>query len=165
MLDPALLDAVQSVARGNPALDPGSATSPSGSPTSSPSAKASGGSSSSSDPSGSSSSAEPGSDGSGDTGSSAAPSSEAKAARAWLEEFRAQAPTHTVAALPYGDLDVASVLSGPLPAVYQKAVALSSQALAGYGVDHPVPVVAPASGFLPETALLRVGTGTPVVLG
>lgn len=160
-VDPAVLDAAQSVARGNPTLDlspsPGSGGAknggdgPSGSPTPTPS---------------------PGS-GTDDGGQSASgpaaePSSAALAARRWLAEFRRQASARTVAALPYGDLDVASVLARPrspqVQEIYRRAAAQSRTALASYGVQKPTDLVAPTTGFLPDAALRRVRSPATVLL-
>ena len=70
-----------------------------------------------------------------------------------------------VAALPYGDLDVAAVLGGPLRALYTRAAGLSAATMPGYGVAAPLPVVAPTSGYLPQAALRRLDAQTPVLLG
>ena len=56
----------------------------------------------------------------GDVGSASEPSPEAVSARAWLDEVRRQAPTHTVAAVPYGDLDVAAALGTRLRGLYDR---------------------------------------------
>ena len=166
-VDPAVLDAAQSVARGNPPLDL------------SPSPGSGGGTSDGTGTSGSPSpSQSPGSgtgDGSGQSGSgrsgsgpAAEPSSSALAARRWLTEFRRQASDRTVAALPYGDLDVASVLARPrsprVQEIYRRAAAQSRTALASYGVQKPTDLVAPATGFLPDAALRRVRSPATVLL-
>ncbi len=169
-VDPSVLDAAQSVARDNPVIDPrptggssgsGAAASPSAGPSSAPSSDPS------TDPSPSGSQSGKGTGDGSDKGSDR-PSAAARAARAWLSEFRRQARDRTVAALPYADLDVAAVL-GQVPdigldALYRQAVGLSATTLAGYGVDQPTNVVAPASGYLPPAALRRIGDNTPVVL-
>ena len=92
------------------------------------------------------------------------PSAAAETARRWLEEFRLQAPARTVAALPYGDLDVAAVLGGPLRSLYARAADLSAATMPGYGVAAPLPVVAPTSGYMPRAALRRLNAETPVLL-
>ncbi|NUR07122.1 MAG: hypothetical protein HOQ45_08935 [Nocardioidaceae bacterium] len=152
VVDPAVLDAVESIARDNPKLDTGPTTDSSGdggstgpSPAPSPSA--------SDDPI----------DG-GDVGSSSEPSPEAQQARAWLDEFRQQAPLHTVMRVPYGDLDVASVLDSRMRATYRRASDLSAQAMARYGASAASAIVDPTTGSLPGKALRRVPTETPVLL-
>ncbi len=161
VVDPAVLDAARSVAQDNPKVDPGPAESPAGTGEASGSAEPS--------PSGTGTPSDGGS-GSGDdtdddVGPAAEPSSEAVAARAWLEEFRRQAPTHTVTAVPYGDLDVASVLSSRRRALYQRAEDLSAETMTGHGIERVTPVVDPVSATLPASALRRVDPSTPVVLG
>lgn len=160
VVDPAVLDAVQSVAQDNPRLDIGPAAgangqggSPSGSPSGTPQ-----------DSTSPAPSRTPGGE-HGDADESAAePSAAATRARAWLAEFRRQAPTHTVAALPYGDLDVAAVLDSPFGSLYERATSLGTATLKNHGLDDAFSVVAPVSGYLPETALGRVNAETPVML-
>ena len=161
VVDPAVLDAVASVARGNPALDPGpsgedrsgGASSPSASPSAQPST---------------SPSASPSSGATGDGSTSRRPSASAVRARRWLGEFRRQARRHAVAALPYGDLDLASVLTrsdaSGLQSLYIRATDASRASLAGLGIDGARPVVDPSSGYLPGTALARVPDDVPVIL-
>ena len=164
VVDPALLDAVQSVAQDNPRLDLSPSGAPTGGPSSSPSENASGGPSGASDGSSPSTGSSPGPDGTV-VGPVIGRSATAVRARRWLGEFRRQAPAHTVATVPYGDLDVASVLRSRLGSLYQRAVALSTQTLSGYGVTSVIPVVDPLNGSLPDEAVRRVDTQTPVVLG
>jgi hypothetical protein len=150
VVDPAVIDAARSVAQDNPILDTGpdggGDTSGSPSPTASTTP--------SEDPSGSTS-----------EGSAADPSPEAVAARAWLDELRRQAPTHTVMTVPYGDLDVAAALrSARTRNVYQRGGRLSTAALGELGVENAFPVINPVSGRLPASALRRIDAGTPVLL-
>ncbi len=131
LVDPAVLDAVRSIARGNPRIDasptgeqPTGSGSPAPSPASTPSETPDGtatdGSSPSSTPSGSpagtpdGTSSPTGDAPAGSDRSGGAPSAEAATAQSWLEEFRREAPLRSVAMLPYGDLDVAAALGGPL---------------------------------------------------
>ena len=157
VLDPAVLDAARSVAQDNPKVEPGPTTEEpepdgaSGSPEPSPSASAS--------PSDGSS------DDAGDPGSASLPSPEAVLAWDWLEEFRRQAPTHTVTTVPYGDLDVAAVLGTRLTDLYRQATALSAETMTSHGVEGGIPVVDPVRGRLPGAALRAVGPDTPVILG
>ena len=170
VVDPAVLDAARSVAQDNPKLDPGpDAGAGDGSGDGSGGGSGASGTPSPSGSSGAASSPAP-SDGSsggaaeGDVGSAAEPSTQAVAARAWLDELRRQAPTHTVTALPYGDLDVASVLDSRLHDLYQQANDLSAETMRGLGIEGATSVVAPVSGSLPAAALGRVDAGTPVLL-
>ena len=185
LVDPALLDAVSSVAHENPPIDSSpSQTQPSDQPSDQPSNQPSdqpsaGSGSASGSPSGSASgspsgspsgnvpspSATAGSSGTPSSGSPAVPSTAAENARSWLEEFRVQAPTRTVASLPYGDLDVAAALGGPVRSLYARAAGLSATTMPGYGVAAALPVVAPTSGYLPQAALRRLRIETPVLLG
>ena len=153
VVDPAVLDAARSVSQDNPQIAPGpdgSSESPSGSPTPSPS------SSTSPSPS-------DGSTDGGDVGSASEPSDQAVAARAWLEEFRRQAPTHTVTTVPYADLDVAAVLGTRLDDLYQQARKLSAETMTANGVDS-TGVVGPVDGRLPAKALRAVDQDTTVLL-
>ncbi|QWZ10772.1 hypothetical protein KRR39_20180 [Nocardioides panacis] len=156
VVDPAVLDAVTSVAQDNPKIDPGpDGSAGGGSPSASPS------------PSGSTSPSAGASTDQGDAGdvsSAAEPSPQAVAARAWLEEFRRQAPTHEVTTVPYGDLDVAAALGTPLAGLYQQATDLSALAMTALGLEAGTPVVDPVSGRLPDTALRDVDPRTPVLL-
>ncbi|MGZ4490645.1 MAG: DUF6049 family protein [Nocardioidaceae bacterium] len=153
-VDPAMLDAVQSVARGNPPLDTGptaqsqgSSTSPS--PTPSPSSSPS--------PSASANA------GAGSSGAAASGSPEHRAAVAWTSALQQQASSHAVMAVPYGDLDVASALTDGYRGLFRKAVGLSSQTMAGLGVRSS-PLVAPPSGYLPGRALHRLPKDSSVLL-
>jgi uncharacterized protein DUF6049 len=166
VVDPALLDAVQSVSQGNPPFDPPpdpGADVPSGSPSASPSATTSG-SSSASTPSASSSSSTSASPGGGGQTNGSRSGGDAGAARAWLAQFRRLAPALTVATVPYGDLDVASVLTSRRRGLYAQAAALSRSSMSRYGIQQAVPVVDPPSGYLPAHALHRIAATTPVVL-
>jgi hypothetical protein len=144
VLDPAVLDAVQSVALGNPRLSVGG-TGADGVP----------------QPSGS-----PSSDASGSASPSPSPEAAAAsvAARAWLGEFRRQAPGHSVATVPYGDLDVAATLGDDRLSLYQRATALSAATAVTYGIPDASPVVDPVTGYLPEAALARVDASATVLL-
>ncbi len=183
LVDPALLDAVSSVAHENPPIDPspsqrqpsdqpssGPSDQPSDQPSDGPTGQPSDGpgsassSASSNEPGDGAPSATAGS-GTPADGSTTAPSAAAESARRWLEEFRLQAPSRTVATLPYGDLDVAAVLGGPVRSLYARAAGLSATTMPGYGVTAALPVVAPTSGYLPQTALRRLRIETPVLLG
>jgi hypothetical protein len=165
VVDPAVLDAARSVASGNPPLDTGPTDEePSGGSSDSPGPSPSQGASPGSSPSGSPSGTPSGSpsEASSDAGSAGQPS--ALRAGAWLGEFARQAATHTVATVPYGDLDVAAVLGGPRDALYRRAAELSGATMAGLGVQNPLALVNPVNGYLSGQALRRVRAGTPVLL-
>ena len=186
VVDPAVLDAARSVAHDNPEVDTGptdgsSGSGPSPSPTGPPSptassgtgagttAGASPGTSTSPAPSTGSTSSASGSPsaspgaGATDTGSSQT-SADAQAAQRWLDELQRQAPGHAVLAVPYGDLDVASVLDSRQRALYAQGTQLSTGTLASYGLDNVPIVVAPTSGLLPGSALRRIAGDTTVLL-
>jgi hypothetical protein len=166
VVDPAVLDAARSVAQDNPALSSG----PDGSGGSVGSGGSGGSGQSGSSPS-ASPSPSPSSSPSADTGggatdeSSTDRSAAAVSARAWLSEFSRQALTHTVAAVPYGDLDVASVFDRSRGNAYRKATALSRRTMEDFDVPGPLPVVAPTSGYLPASALKSISSDSTVVLG
>jgi Family of unknown function (DUF6049) len=163
LVDPAVLDAARSVAGGNPGLDEGpDPTADGGSGAASPSASSSP-SAGRSDSDGTGDSGGTGTAGSGDQ-AAPGPSPAAVAARAWLTEFRSQAGRHTVSALPYGDLDVASALSSELPHLYPQATALSRNTLADLGVPDAGPVVSPRNGYLPQTVLRRLSPDSTAIL-
>ena len=160
VVDPAVLDAVQSVSQGNPSFDPPpdpGADVASGSASATKSGSSSGDTPSSSP----SASASPGGAG---QGNGSQPGTAAVTARAWLAQFRRLSPEVTVAAVPYGDLDVASVLTSRRRGLYSQATALSRSSLSRYGIQDPVEVVDPPNGYLPAEALRRVPATTPAVL-
>jgi hypothetical protein len=152
VVDPAVLDAARSVSQDNPGLDSG----PDRSSTDEPSPT---------DGASPSPSASPSTGGTATEQPSPDLSAAAASARAWLSEFSRQAGTHTVGALPYGDLDVASVLDGPPGHLYQRATALTRRTMADFGVAGFTPVVVPGSGYLPSSALSRISPDSTVVLG
>jgi hypothetical protein len=156
LVDPAVLDAAQSVASGNPGLDEGPDVT-------APTEGGSGGASPSGTPSPTTGAGDGGSGGSGDQ-TAPARSAAAVAARAWLTEFRRQAGRHAVSALPYGDLDVAATLSSGLAHLYPQATALSRRTLAGLGVQHPGSVVSPRNGYLPAQVLRRLSPDSTAIL-
>lgn len=183
VVDPAVVDAVESMAAGNPALDTratvgdgsgdddqGGADGGGGSPSPSTASEGAGtGSPAADDPSGSASGGDTGGDDSGDASGPeqeppAAASAATTSARSWLEEFRRQAPTHTVASVPYGNLDVAAVLGGPVGPLYERATELSAASLAVQGVEDALSVVDPPGGSLPAGVLQQLDPGTTVLV-
>ena len=157
VVDPAVLDAVQSLARGNPTADPAPGAGASPAPTSSGSPGGAG-------ESPATTAGSPSVQASGGEAAETGAARTALRARAWLEEFRRQAPTHTVASVPYGDLDVASALAEGMSSVYRLGTTLSSRVLDGLGVQQATTVVDPPTGYLPEAALQRLEPDTPVLL-
>ncbi|HYO40586.1 MAG TPA: DUF6049 family protein [Nocardioidaceae bacterium] len=161
VVDPAVLDAVASVALGNPPLDTAPAPAedePDAAPQTPGSSAAGGGA----PPEDGGAGAEGDAAEEGETGDD--PSPAVARARAWLEEFRRQAPTHTVASLPYGDLDVSAALGDRRPELMARALRLGAATLAGHGIERAVPVVAPSSGYLSPVALQGVGAQAAVLL-
>lgn len=156
VLDPAVLDAAQSVAAENPPMNTGPSDTegdPAADPSSPPSAspEASGGPSE--DATGE------GADGDGDTDLSEG----AQQATDWLDTFARQAGQHTVMSVPYGDADVASMLRNDFESLYEQAVELSSTSLETLDVAA-TPVVAPPEGYLPPTAMRELPGVTSVLL-
>lgn len=140
VVDPAVLDAVDTVANGS--ADPGTPT-PDGSPGASPSA------SPSENADGSDDAAKP-------TGAAA------DAAKDWLARFKALAGQKRVLGLGYADPDVAS-LSSRSPALIGKAYALGAAAFKQHQVAAD-PAALPADGHLPQSALSSLDSDTAVVL-
>jgi len=154
LVDPAVLEAAASVAHENPPLstaDDGTGPGDEGSTSTSPSPS-----------------------GIGDPGPSAGPTDSDEPAQepteaavdaaAWLSTFVEQTSGDAVLTLPYGDLDVASVLDSKLEELYEQATTESAEAMREHGVDNASAVVDPVSGFLPAIALRRIATTTPVLL-
>ncbi len=154
IVDPAVLDAVRSVAADNPPFrtsDDGSGTDrdeASGAPA------ATGSASPSTDPE------TPATD---EDGEPVEPSPEAQQAESWLESFIESANRSSVLALPYGDVDVAAVATNRLDRILLQAANLSDQTLNELEIAN-APVVAPPTGRLPARGLEAVDPGTPVVL-
>jgi hypothetical protein len=149
--DPAVLDAAVSVASDNPGFSIEPTTEPpeagdGGSVTPSPSPSAG------ESPSGEAA-----------PGTEEKPSQSALVARDWLDMFQRRAHQHTVMTVPYGDLDVASVLRNGYRRTYQKARQLSQQTMEKLQVVA-TPVVAPANGFLPQVAMRRLDDSSTVLL-
>ncbi|CAA9345675.1 MAG: hypothetical protein AVDCRST_MAG36-1627 [uncultured Nocardioidaceae bacterium] len=130
VVDPAVVEAVGSLADGNPAYDAEPVTLPRLAPA------------------GPGSEAQPGGTGAARPGSGLA----ARRAVRWLTGFVEEAPRHEVLAVPYGDLDVAAAYSSAHAALTTYALDVSDRVLDGLGVDAR-PVVVPPPGFLPANAL------------
>jgi hypothetical protein len=153
VVDPAVLEAMRSLAEGNPSFDlaptdepdPGESPSPDSVLTESPGPV-------------------------GDGGDSDDPSEEvsrvaAEAQRAadWLTGFTEVAGEQTVLSLPYGDVDVATLLRGDFADTYERAVELSTLTMAELEVDAGS-VLAPADGYFPNAALGTLAPRTNLML-
>lgn len=144
LLDPAVPDAVRQLADGNPARrttpvpDPDAPT-PSGDP----------------------------SDGGGDEGAAEEePDTDtplARSARSWLAQAENELGDGTVAALPYGDPDLASAADS-LPSLYRAAREQGGAELAAWELDS-LPVTGSPDGYLPANAIASVDDGAAVLLG
>jgi hypothetical protein len=151
LVDPAVIDAVASLAADNPALSLGTGPAPGGSP--SPSSGPSSGPSS--DPS------------SADTDSPSrsddrlGPADRGNATR-WLTQVKAASAVQSVLGLGYADPDVAS-LARRRPQLVNLAAKESANAFKRLGVDA-LPTVAPASGWLDDEALASIGADTMVLV-
>lgn len=143
VVDPAVLDAAESVARGNPALQLGAPAEPTvegetedGTPTGGPDSE--------------------------EENSTEAEEPDIRAGT-WVEEFLEQARSREVHRVPYGDLDLAAASRVEGEDLLETALALSDAVLRELQVTSS-PLVAPLPGTLPEEALAEVDSGVPVVL-
>ncbi len=176
VVDPALIDAVRRLARGNPPrslepnLDPGQDD---GEDTGDGEGGQTDGSGASADPSSSDAATE-------DPAPTADPEAEpdspldldaldpvvkaaASAAQAWLARLgAAMRPEDEVLTLPYGDVDVAAAAAHD-PSLYQRAVARAGTSLPGFDVTT-TPVVSSPSGYLSTQALSATDPDTTVLL-
>lgn len=152
LVDPAVLDAVRSIADGNPGFDlkptdagPEESASPDSVLTGSP------------DPA--------------DTGESdddpaeelAEVAADAQQASDWLGDFTDLASGQRVLTLPYGDVDAASMLRGNFAGTFERANELSTRTMEELALDG-MPVVAPANGLFPDAALQRLDPGRTLLL-
>lgn len=87
----------------------------------------------------------------------------ARAARAWLERAEDELAPGSVAALPYGDPDLAAT-AGSLPTLYRTARELGGTVLGAWEVEG-TPVVAPPDGYLDAAGIETVDDDAPLVLG
>jgi hypothetical protein len=88
---------------------------------------------------------------------------EAQQAEAWLSSFTDTASQQTVLTLPYGDVDVATLLRGNFSSIFERANELSEKLMVDLGLDG-TPVVAPSSGLFPDLALDNLDPGRTVLL-
>ncbi|HET6652442.1 MAG TPA: DUF6049 family protein [Nocardioides sp.] len=152
LVDPAVLDAVGSVAADDPprfigpdGTGPGQ-NEPSESASESPSETA-----------------DPGDSEGSDDEETDEPSAEAENARSWLDAFVADVQDDAVLALPYGDVDVPAFNGNQLHGTVRQAQRLSADTMAGLEVEM-TPAVAPPAGYLPGRALSRVAPDTAVLM-
>jgi hypothetical protein len=141
LVDPAVIDAVASIAANNPALSLGTepADKPSKSPSASPTA----------------------SDSPSRELDRLGPADRANAAR-WLAQVKSAANLQTVLGLGYADPDAAS-LARRRPQLLNLAAKESAAAFKELGVDA-VPAIAPATGWLDDEALGSIATDAMVLV-
>ena len=161
-LDPALFDALDRLARGNPARALGPTvipTDPDAPPTDTPSATPEEGGTDGAAPAGENLGvpetleelgADPGS-----------PS--ARAASAWLDDLARTLPDGEVMTLPYGNPDLPAMASHD-PALYELAARPREGALRGLGVE-PDPVVLSPSGYLSAASIAMVDDDATILTG
>jgi hypothetical protein len=166
VVDPATLDAIRSLAEGNPAFDTGPTdekSSPGPSPGETPSDSAGASPSPSDVPTESPGPLDPDSQDDEPSAKVGQVAAESQRAAAWLTDFRELVTQQTVLALPYADADVASLLRRNFRDVYDRANQLSGAAMQELGIDAK-PVVAPGNGLLPNAALPRLDPDTMLLL-
>ena len=88
---------------------------------------------------------------------------ESRLAQEWLNRFLEDAADDEVRRLPYGDVDVATLLRGDYEATLERSYRLSAQAMEQLGLDAE-PVLAPLSGLLPEAGLDHLEPGLTTLL-
>lgn len=154
VVDPAVVEAVASVAAGDPGFDlaptDDRATEPGESPGQSPGGEESVGPV---DP-------DADEDATDDLGEL---STEAQAAETWLTRFTELSATQTVLAAPYGDVDVATLLRGDFEETLDKAAQLAARTMIDLGIES-TPVLAPYNGLLPPAALDRLDADSTLLL-
>ena len=87
----------------------------------------------------------------------------ARRAARWLGAFSDEARQHQVLTVPYGDLDVAAAYSNARGALTTYAHDVSARVLEAFGVRSE-PVVVPPSGYLPADALTALSPEVLTVL-
>jgi len=92
-----------------------------------------------------------------------APTAQALEAAGWLDTFRRQAAQHTVLTVPYGDMDVAAALRLGFGGLYERATELSATTMTEQDIDAEA-VVAPTTGLLPRAVFPRLDPDTAVLL-
>lgn len=145
LVDPAVPDAVQQLALGNPPREVAATPDPDAP---SPSEE-------SEDPDGEESEGE-------DTAEETADSPLSRAARTWLDRAEDELAAGSLATLPYGDPDL-SAATDALPTLYRTARELSGSVLAAWELEG-TPVVAAPEGFLDPSAIDAVDDEAPLLL-
>lgn len=87
----------------------------------------------------------------------------ARSARSWLVQAEAELADGTVAALPYGDPDLASAADS-LPSLYRTAREQTGVELTSWNLET-LPVAGSPDGYLPANAIASVDDGAAVLLG
>ncbi len=87
----------------------------------------------------------------------------ARSARSWLVQAEAELADGTVAALPYGDPDLASAADS-LPSLYRTAREQTGVELTSWNLET-LPVAGSPDGYLPANAIASVDDGATVLLG
>lgn len=144
LVDPAVIDAVEQLAAGDPprsiaptdGTSPGQTAKPSTSPTVAHRTVA---------------------------GSAASDAQSAiGAAQAWLDRLKTALSDSEVFTLPYGDLDLAAAAVHD-PSLYAVARQRSAAVMATFGIDNATPADAPIDGYLPATGF-ALGSDEPAFL-
>lgn len=145
LVDPAVPDAVQQLALGNPPREIAATPDPD-------------------EPSPSEESDDPDGEGDegGDTAQEPADSPLSRAARTWLDRAEDALAAGSLATLPYGDPDLAAVANA-LPTLYRTGRELSGSVLTAWELEG-TPVVAPPDGFLDPSAIDAVDDEAPLLL-
>ena len=154
VVDPALLDTAESVARGNPPVRLAPPP-PSGPDT----AGGAGGTGDEEDSGGEETGEEPPPEGESEPEETPGQA----AARDWLTTLAAELSTSPVMALPYGDLDAASVVRRGFRDQLVTAEEASAAVLETWEVSSN-PALVPPSGVLPEIVVKEVGPDTTAVV-
>lgn len=87
----------------------------------------------------------------------------ARSARSWLARAEGELADDTVAALPYGDPDLASAADS-LPSLYRSAREQAGAELTSWDLDT-LPVAGAPDGFLPTNGISSVDDGAALLLG
>ena len=168
LVDPAVIDAVRSVAADDPPLS----TAPDGTGPGGDGEGEADGSEASTSPSAEAgedegSVPEDGAESGEEDGEGQEPeeelSPEAQVAQAWLDGFLADVTGDALYALPYGDIDVPAFTRTHIDDIVDEAERLSADTMAELDLDTTA-AVAPPRGYLPARALARVDPGTAVLM-
>lgn len=88
---------------------------------------------------------------------------EAATAESWLESFTEVTADDDVRLVPYGDVDVAKLLRSGFGNTLRTAERFAAGTASELGLDAS-PVIAPLDGLLPRPAVRRLGADTPILL-